>query len=154
MGSPGYSSGNYTTNFGGTSAACPVVAGVAALVLSVDPNLTQSQVKDIMYNTADDMGPAGFDVQYAHGRVNAHQSVLAAGGGGGGGPTYCTSQGNNASFEWISNFSLGSFSNNSGSSGYSDFTNLVVNANAGQTYTASVTPSFSGQTYQEYVRIW
>lgn len=157
MGSPGYSSGNYTNTFGGTSAACPVVAGVAALVLSVDPNLTQSEVKDIMYSTADDMGPTGFDTEYANGRVNAHQSVLAAqggGGGGGGGPTYCASQGNNATFEWISNVSLGSFSNNSGSAGYTDFTNLTVSVNAGQTYTASVTPSFSGSTYQEYVRIW
>ncbi len=33
MGTAGYSSGNYTNNFGGTSAAAPQVAGVAALVL-------------------------------------------------------------------------------------------------------------------------
>lgn len=84
MGSAGYSSGNYTTSFGGTSAACPVVAGVAALVLSVDPTLTDAGVKNILYSTAIDMGSAGFDNTYGNGRVNAGGAVAAASGGGGG----------------------------------------------------------------------
>ncbi len=156
MGSAGYNSTNYTSSFGGTSAACPVVSGVAALVLATDPNLTQSEVKNILYSTADDMGPAGVDNEYANGRVNAHQAVLSAQGGGGGGgtPTYCTSQGNNATYEWISNVTLGSFSNNSGSAGYSDFTGLTANVDAGSSYSFSVTPAFSGSTYQEYFRVW
>ncbi len=155
MGGAGYNNTNYTSTFGGTSAACPVVSGVAALVLATDPNLTQSEVKNILYTTADDMGPAGKDNEYANGRVNAHQAVLSAQGGGGGGtPTYCTSQGNNATYEWISNVTLGSFSNNSGSAGYSDFTGLTANVNAGSSYSFSVTPAFSGQTYQEYFRVW
>ncbi|MEM6271757.1 MAG: S8 family serine peptidase [Bacteroidota bacterium] len=84
MGSPGYSSGNYTTSFGGTSAACPVVAGVAALVLSVDPSLSDAQVKSILYSTANDMGTPGFDNLYGNGRVDAFAAVQAAGGGSGG----------------------------------------------------------------------
>ncbi|MEL6675322.1 MAG: S8 family serine peptidase, partial [Bacteroidota bacterium] len=84
MGSAGYASGNYTNTFGGTSAACPVVAGVAALVLSVDASLTDAQVKNILYTTAIDMGASGFDNTYANGRVNAGAAVAAAGGGSGG----------------------------------------------------------------------
>ena len=83
---PGYASGNYTTGFGGTSAACPVVAGVAALVLGYNPNLTQAEVKNILYTTAIDMGPAGFDNEYANGRVNAFAALNAAGGN----PPTCT----------------------------------------------------------------
>lgn len=48
----GYDNSNYTYSFGGTSAACPQVAGVAALVLSANPNLTQEQVKQILQCTA------------------------------------------------------------------------------------------------------
>ncbi len=84
-GSAGYASGNYTTSFGGTSAACPVVAGVAALVLSVDASLSSPEVKSILYSTAIDMGSSGFDNQYGNGRVNALGAVQAAGGSGGGG---------------------------------------------------------------------
>ncbi|MEM7657945.1 MAG: S8 family serine peptidase, partial [Bacteroidota bacterium] len=84
MGSAGYGGGNYTNTFGGTSAACPVVAGVAALVLSVNPNLTDAQVKNILYTTANDMGASGFDNLYGNGRVDAFGAVQAAGGGGGG----------------------------------------------------------------------
>ncbi len=87
MGSPGYSGTNYTSSFGGTSSACPVVAGVATLVLGFNPSLTSAEVKNILYSTAIDMGPSGFDNEYANGRVNALAALQAAGGGGG--PT-CT----------------------------------------------------------------
>lgn len=91
-GSAGYASGNYTTTFGGTSAACPLVAGVAALVLSVDGNLSSTQVQNILETTATDMGSAGFDNTFGHGRVDADDAVIAAGGstgGGGGGGSTC-----------------------------------------------------------------
>ena len=88
MGGPGYNSTNYTSTFGGTSSACPVVAGVATLVLGYNSNLTSTEVKNILYSTAIDMGSAGFDNEYANGRVNALGALQAAGGGGGG-PT-CT----------------------------------------------------------------
>ncbi|HNF87315.1 MAG TPA: S8 family serine peptidase, partial [bacterium] len=43
---PGYegdgSPYNYMRRFGGTSAACPQVSGVAALILSLNSNFTQS----------------------------------------------------------------------------------------------------------------
>jgi subtilisin family serine protease len=46
-----YSNLDYTVWFDGTSAACPHVAGVAALVLSVNPDLTQTQVQQIIEST-------------------------------------------------------------------------------------------------------
>ena len=82
MGSAGYVSGNYVGGFGGTSSACPVVAGVATLVLGYNPNLTADELKNILYSTAIDMGPAGNDNEYANGRVNAFAALEAAGGGG------------------------------------------------------------------------
>ncbi|MEO1448369.1 MAG: S8 family serine peptidase [Bacteroidota bacterium] len=96
MGGAGYTSGNYTPNFGGTSASCPIVAGVAALVLSVNASLTDEQVKSILYNSAIDMGSGGFDNTYGHGRVNAFGAVQAAGGGGGGSNPIVTMRKGNA----------------------------------------------------------
>ena len=52
----------YTGRFGGTSAAGPQVAGVAALMLSLNSNLTQQQVFDILISTADKVG--GYDYNY------------------------------------------------------------------------------------------
>jgi hypothetical protein len=80
-GSEGYETGNYTDRFGGTSAACPQVSGVAALMLSVNPNLTEAQVLTILQQTATDMGTFGFDNTYGHGRVNAYAAVTRALGG-------------------------------------------------------------------------
>ncbi len=81
--------GAYTTTrgggyayVGGTSFSAPMVAGVAALVLSVNPNLTANQVQDILKQSADDRGPAGWDSGYGWGRVNAARAVSLASGGG------------------------------------------------------------------------
>lgn len=78
--------GNYTKYFGGTSAACPVATGVAALVVSVNPQLTASQVRSILVHTSERI--AETDAQYrritrhsktyGYGRVNAAAAVQAA----------------------------------------------------------------------------
>lgn len=78
MGAAGYEVGNYTNRFGGTSAACPQVSGVVALMLSVNPNLTETQARSILQNTAIDMGAFGFDNTFGFGRVNACAAVSSA----------------------------------------------------------------------------
>ncbi len=78
MGQAGQGPDNYVSDFDGTSAACPVVSGVAALVLSVNPGLTQQEVRNILNQTAIDMGPNGFDNDFGHGRVNALAAVEEA----------------------------------------------------------------------------
>ncbi len=75
--------GNYTAYFGGTSAATPNAAGVAALVLSVNPDLTRGEVIDILQSTADKIGEVEYDQDghhdhYGHGRVNAERAVAVA----------------------------------------------------------------------------
>ena len=60
QGSQGYNTGqsdeyqnqDYTNQFNGTSSACPQVAGIAALVLSVNPSLTVYEVNDIIEQSA------------------------------------------------------------------------------------------------------
>jgi|GEM_PF-1745008 len=67
-----------TQNYGymaGTSMATPHVAGIAALILSINPNLTPSQVRTIIERTAEDKGVTGFDIYYGYGRVNAARAV-------------------------------------------------------------------------------
>jgi len=77
VGSAGYSSGSSTSGFGGTSAACPLVAGTAALLLSYDSDLTEDEVRTILENNATDMGASGFDNTFGHGRVSAYDALLA-----------------------------------------------------------------------------
>jgi thermitase len=62
----------------GTSFAAPIVAGVAALVISVNPGLTASQVRNILEQSADDRGSPGWDPSYGWGRVNAARAVSLA----------------------------------------------------------------------------
>lgn len=59
----------------GTSMATPYVAGVAALLLSLYPNMTPAQVKARLESTADDVGIPGFDVYTGHGRINAARAL-------------------------------------------------------------------------------
>lgn len=60
--------GGYCYNYCGTSAACPHVAGVAALMLSANPNLTASQVKNIIEQTARKIRPE----RYVYTNTSAH----------------------------------------------------------------------------------
>ncbi|HEY9724765.1 MAG TPA: S8 family serine peptidase, partial [Oscillatoriaceae cyanobacterium] len=64
--------------FSGTSAAAPVVAGVAALIRTKFPQLNEAQVRDRLEKTADDVGAKGFDNLTGHGRVNAYRALTDA----------------------------------------------------------------------------
>ncbi|MBK7875087.1 MAG: S8 family serine peptidase [Planctomycetes bacterium] len=64
----------------GTSMACPHAAGVAALMLAVDPTLTPAEVETILVDTATDLGAPGRDDLYGHGLVHAERAVQAASG--------------------------------------------------------------------------
>jgi type VII secretion-associated serine protease mycosin len=61
----------------GTSSAAPHVSGLAALILSANPTLTNSQVRQIIESTADDLGAPGKDEYYGTGRINARKALLA-----------------------------------------------------------------------------
>lgn len=84
--SGGYSSTAYTSSFGGTSSATPLVSGIVGLVLTVNPNLTYDQVRTNLINNTVKIDTAGggyvngFSTKYGYGRVNAKNSVVAAGG--------------------------------------------------------------------------
>ena len=71
-------------HFEGTSASCPLAAGVCALILSANPDLTSAEVKDILESTADKIGGAneydsnGTSLRFGHGRVNAEKAVAEA----------------------------------------------------------------------------
>ncbi len=94
VGTLGYESGDFVREFGGTSSACPVVAGVAALVLSANPDLTASEVKRLLQETADKIVDRDADPQlgmrlgtydtnghsqwFGYGKVNAFSAVQAA----------------------------------------------------------------------------
>lgn len=81
-GSAGYNStGDYYCCFGGTSAAAPHVAGLAALIRSVNPSLTWQQVRDILRNSAvkvSGMGGQNFTNEYGYGRINAFSAASEA----------------------------------------------------------------------------
>ncbi len=72
-----YNSGGYTT-MSGTSMACPHVSGVVALIRQANPNLTTEQVKQIIYDTAADLGDPGEDNTYGNGVVDAYAAVQLA----------------------------------------------------------------------------
>lgn len=72
---------SYTRRFGGTSGATAHVAGVAALVLAVNPALEAHAVYGILKSTCDPVAPhesAGHSVYTGYGRINALKAVQQA----------------------------------------------------------------------------
>ncbi len=63
---------------GGTSMACPHVAGAIALILSKAPYLTPRQVDSLLQTTALDLGDAGRDNYYGNGRIQVDLAIEAA----------------------------------------------------------------------------
>lgn len=70
-------------HFEGTSAATPLVAGVCALMLSANPDLSATEVKNILQSNADKIGTQdeyinGHSIRFGYGRVNADAAVAEA----------------------------------------------------------------------------
>lgn len=76
----------YTTSRGGgyqywsgTSLASPVVAGAAAMIKSLRPDLTAPQIESALFSSSVDLGTSGKDATYGYGRVNSAAALAAAG---------------------------------------------------------------------------
>lgn len=87
-GPAGYSNGDYTPSFNGTSSACPNAAGVMALILSTNSSLTEAQARYALESNCDKTGgysygtngsqPNGdWSTELGYGRVNALNAVLS-----------------------------------------------------------------------------
>ncbi len=81
----------YTTSNGGnssysgatgTSFACPLTAGLCALIFSAYPDLEPDNVEAVLKAGAEDLGAAGVDSTYGYGRINVYLSLNF-------GQTYC-----------------------------------------------------------------
>lgn len=70
--------------------------------------------------------------------------------------TYCASNGNNTSDEYISRVQLNTIDNSSGASsgGYGDFTTQSTSLTKGDAYTVTITPTWTGSTYNEAYSVW
>ncbi len=72
-----WTNGQYHDNLG-TSMATPHVSGLAALIKSYVPELTNDEIEEIIETTAEDRGAPGWDDHFGYGRINAHLALLAA----------------------------------------------------------------------------
>lgn len=59
----------------GTSMASPHVAGVAALVKSIHPEYGPDDIRQVLQDTAQDLGAPGWDERYGYGLIDAYAAV-------------------------------------------------------------------------------
>ncbi len=64
----------------GTSFACPLTAGLVALIFSAQPSFTPDDVEDVLKNGCDDLGAPGVDDTFGYGRINVYNSIFEAAG--------------------------------------------------------------------------
>ncbi len=62
----------------GTSMAAPHVAGLAGLVRSANPKLSNKQVMSIIKSTAYDLGIKGNDIEYGKGLIDVRKALEKA----------------------------------------------------------------------------
>jgi subtilisin family serine protease len=79
-GGNGVAAGDYSEDFGGTSAATPLVAAACALILCRNPGLRESEVRAIICNSADKVGSWTYDNSghsrgLGYGRLNLGQAL-------------------------------------------------------------------------------
>jgi subtilisin family serine protease len=60
----------------GTSFAAPQVAGVIALMKSINKTMTVNEIRTILQNTAIDLGAPGIDIYFGYGLINASAAVI------------------------------------------------------------------------------
>jgi len=72
---------NYNCHFGGTSAASPIVSGIASLLIARGPSLTVDEIYDVVrYSAVTDLGWGSIDppdYEYGYGRADAFRAMLA-----------------------------------------------------------------------------
>lgn len=91
LGADGYGPGDYVDHFNGTSAATPHVAGMAALLLSLRPSLTNVELRHLIESTCDKISPdiyayanvaakpsGSWNREVGYGRINVERAMLAA----------------------------------------------------------------------------
>ena len=69
-----------TGDAAGTSFVAPRVAGAAALVKQKFPNLNTQQLKQVLLQTATDLGLSGPDSVYGYGKLNINSALSPIGG--------------------------------------------------------------------------
>lgn len=141
---------SYTVSAIGMSKAEKIAWRMESVYLS--SNSDYSDARTYAIQSAEDLYGAGSDEVIAV--TNAMYAIGVGDPYGGGTPEYCASQGNNSSYEWIEEVTIGSFTNSSGAAGYTDFTNQTITLAAGGSYNISLTPGFGSSTYNEYWKIW
>jgi PKD repeat protein len=115
------------------------------------PSSSTAQNPAITYNTAGTYAvsltatnSAGSDAETKTNYITVSENTI----------TYCTSSGNNYSYEYISRVIVGSLNNSSGAAGYTDFTGISSNLTKGAYVSVSLVPGFTGSTYTEYWKVW
>lgn len=85
LGKPGYHGEDYTNSFGGTSGACPGMAGVVALILAANPTLSPKRVKQLIRRSCVQIDTTGgkydekkHSIYYGYGRIDAGKAVANA----------------------------------------------------------------------------
>ncbi|MBL0105610.1 MAG: M4 family metallopeptidase [Bacteroidetes bacterium] len=69
--------------------------------------------------------------------------------------TYCTSKGNNSTYEYINRIALGTINNTSGNNaGYGNYTALSTNLAGSTAATITMVPGFASTTYREYWTVY
>jgi len=143
----------------GIDAAAKIAYRTESVYLTASSNYAAARTYSIQ--SAKDIYGAGSAQEIAV--TNAWSAVGVGAAYSGGGttppptttPTYCTSKGNNTSYERIDLVSLGSINRTSGADGgYYDGTALTTNVTAGTAQTINFSAGFASTAYTEYWRIY